>query len=67
MYDIFYILLLEKDITKKKQVNDSNTVVQLELDEGKSKEYNIEAIYNSAVYAKKLEVEYLLGFYYIVS
>ena len=32
-----------------------------------NKEYEVEDICNNAVYTRKLEVGYLLGFYYLVS
>ncbi len=53
--------LLEQDITRKRRVE---TVI--ELDEGDSKEYEVELICDSAVYARESE-GYLPGFYYLIS
>lgn len=54
--------LLEKDITRKEQVDGGVT----ELDTGNSAEYEVEAIWDSMVYANKLE-DYLPGLYYLVA
>ena len=67
IYKIFYISLLEQEITKKRQV-DKKTMEQLEFKAGSNnKEYKIESICNSAVYARKLEAGHLSGFYYLIS
>lgn len=58
--------MLEQDTTRKERV-DKNSVAQLELKIGNNKEYKIEAIQDSVVYAIKLEVGHLLGLYYLVS
>lgn len=42
------------------------TTFQLELKNNSDKKYKIEAMYNSAVYAKKLKSGHLLGLYYLV-
>ena len=55
--------LLEQDTTKKGQVDKNAT----ELESGDSEEYKLEAIRDSAVYAKESESGYLPGFYYLVS
>lgn len=39
---------------------------QIKLDKGNSKEYKVEAIYNTMVYVKESK-DYLLGFYYLIS
>ena len=41
-------------------------VLELELKAGNNKEYKVEAIWDSAVYARKLESGYLQGLYYLV-
>ena len=59
--------LLEKDNTKKEQV-DEKTAEQLEFEaSGNNKEYEVEGIRNSAVYARKSEVGHLSSLYYLVS
>ncbi len=55
------MLLLEQDNTRKRQVE-----IAIELNKGKSKKYNVEAIRNSAVYARESE-GYLSGLYYLVT
>ena len=56
--------LLEQDTTRKRGVDDENTA---ELDAGnESGEYEVEAIQNSAIYAKKVD-GHLLGLYYLVA
>ena len=57
--------LLEQDTTRKRQVEDN--VMQLEFEVGDDPEYKVKAIRNSAVYARKLEAEHLLGLYYLIS
>ena len=47
---------------------DEKIAEQLEFKAGgNNEEYEMEGICNSAVYAKKSEAGYLLGFYYLVS
>ena len=55
--------LLEQIITSKEQVDENVT----KLEAGNSKEYKIEAIWDSAVYARESELGYyLLRLYYLV-
>ena len=56
--------LLEQDTIRKGRVDENAT----ELDDGDddSGEYKVEAIWNSAVYAKVSESGHLPGFYYLV-
>ena len=44
---MFYVSLLEQDTTRKERVDEN--VTELEFDAGKSKEYKVEAIQDSAV------------------
>ena len=58
--------LLEQDITRKGGVDEK--ILQLEFeDDGKGKEYEVEAICNSAVYAKESESSQLPGLYSLIS
>ena len=59
------MLLLEQDIIRKGRVNDKNAV-ELDAGNNKSGEYKVEAIWDSAVYAKEVESDHLLGLYYLV-
>ena len=56
------MLLLEQDIIRKRWV-DKNLI---EFKAGKNKEYKVEEIWNSTVYAKKSVADHLLSFYYLI-
>ena len=60
---VFHILLLEKNIMKKREANDKQ--LDFEFETGNIKEYKIDSIWDSAVYIKKL-IRQLLGHYYLV-
>ena len=60
------MFLLEQN-TKKKGKVDKKIAIQLEFDISvNNKEYKMEGICNSVVYAKKLETSHLSGLYYLV-
>ena len=64
IHDVFYVSLLEQDTTRKRRVDDEN----VELDAGdKNGEYEVEAIWDSKVYARESESGHLPGLYYLVS
>ena len=63
IYDVFHVLLLESDTTRKRRV-DKNTT-QLEFEPNNNEKYNVERIQDSAVYAKVLEVGHILRLYYL--
>ncbi len=58
--------LLEQDNTKKGQVDETTSRLKFESN-GDGEEYEVEAICDSAVYAKKSDSSHLLGLYYLVS
>ncbi len=62
IHDIFYISLLEQDTSRKGQVE-----IAIELDEGNSKEYKVETICDSEIYAKEFDSGQIPGLYYLVS
>ena len=63
IHNVFHMSLLEQDITRKERVKKVP-----ELDAGdKSKEYKVEAIWNSAVYAIESESGHLPGPYYLLA
>ena len=64
IHDIFYVSLLEQDITRKRRVDDENAT---ELDTDNSEKYKVEAIWDNAVYVRESESGHLQGFYYLVS
>ena len=57
--------LLELNTTRKQRV--SKKVPELDASNKDSKKYKMEAIWNSAVYANKLESSHLSGLYYLVA
>ena len=62
IHDVFHILLLEQDITRK-----GREFLVPEFQPGENKEYKVEAIWDSAVYARESELGYLPGLYYLIS
>ncbi len=58
--------LLEQDITRKGRVDEATSKLEIEGDGDDSEEYEIEAIRDSAVYARESE-GHLPGLYYLVS
>ena len=66
IHDVFYISLLEQDITRKGRVDDES--MSVELDSGDKKvEYELEAIWDSEVYARESELGHLSALHYRVS
>ncbi len=64
LYNVFHISLLEQNIIKKKQVN--NTLPKSENFEiGDDKEYEVEAIIDSAVYGKEANNQ-MPSLYYLI-
>ena len=58
------MLPLETGYHKEGQVDDANAT---KLDANNSGEYEVEAIWDSAIYARDSESGHLSGFYYLVS
>ena len=63
IHNVFHVSLLEQDTTRKGRVHEEN-VEELDGDKGK---YEVEAIRDSAVYARESESGHLPGLYYLVS
>ena len=63
IHNVFHVSLLEQDITKKER---EFSITEFELGND-DKEYKVEAIRDSAVYARESESGHLSGFYYLVS
>ena len=59
--DIFHVSLLEQDTTRK-----GREFSVPEFEPGDDKEYKLEAIRDSAVYAKEAD-RHLLGLYYLIA
>ena len=51
IHDIFYMLLLEQETTKKRQVD--KNVIELDIANHNNRKYKVEVIYNSAIYMKE--------------
>ena len=58
--------LLEQDTTRKGRVDEKTSQLEFE-DDGEGEEYEVEAICDSAVYAKESESGQLPGLYYLIS
>ncbi len=58
--------LLDQDTTRKGRVDEVTSQLEFEGDGSDGEEYKVEAIRDSAVYAKKSE-GHLPGLYYLVS
>ena len=63
IHNIFHISLLEQDITKKRQVN--NMQLNFEFEASNGEEYEVDGIWDSAVYARE-SARQLSGLYYLV-
>ena len=64
IHNVFHVSLLEQDIMKKGQMNE--TQLDFKFETGDNKKYEVDGIWDSAVYAKKL-VGQVPGLYYLVS
>ena len=64
MHNIFYVSLLKQKKTKKKRVK---KVLKLDVGNKVSKEYKMEIIWDSAVYANKLKSGHQPSLYYLVA
>ena len=65
IHDVFHVSLLEQDNTRKEWVHEENAE-ELDASDDSGK-YKVEAIQDSAVYAKESESAHLPGLYYLVS
>lgn len=65
IHNIFYALLLEQNITKKKWINELFLKPKSEFNIGNNKKYKIEVISNNTIYAKKVK-KYLPSLYYLI-
>ena len=66
IHDVFHVSLLEQDTTRKGRVDEKTLQLEFE-DDGKGEEYEFEAFFDSAVYAKESESGQLPGLYYLIS
>ena len=63
--NVFHVSLLKQDTSRKERVDENMT--ELEFDAGDSEKFEVEAIWDSAVYAMELKSGHLLGLYYLVA
>lgn len=63
---MFYLSLIEQKTIRKRQVDNKFPNLELKLDVGNNKEYKIESIKYSALYARKAAGQ-LPGLYYLIS
>ena len=64
IYNVFHVSLLELNTTKNGQVNDMQLDFDFEADD--NKEYEVDGIRDSAIYAKESATGQLLLLYYMV-
>ena len=62
MHEVFYVSLLKQDITKKGWMDEKVT----KFETGNNKEYEVEGIWDSAVYTKESAASHLQGLYYLI-
>ena len=65
VHDVFHVLLLEQDTTRKGRV--SKKIPELDGGNKDSEDYEVEAIWDSAVYANESESGHLPGLYYLIA
>lgn len=53
IYDVFHMSLLEQNTTRKGRVDKNTTKVEYKAGKNKNKEYKVEGIWDSAVYARE--------------
>ena len=63
IHDVFHVSLLEWDTTRKRRLDENMT----EFEAGNNKEYEVEGIWDNAVYAKESVAGHLPGLYYLIS
>ena len=65
IHNVFHVSLLEQNTTKNGRVNDMQ--LDFKFEAGDDKEYEVDGIWDSAVYAKESAIGQLPGLYYLVS
>ena len=63
IHGVFHVSLLEQNTIRKRRVG--KNAIELDVSD-ENKEYMVEAIWDSTVYARELKSGYLSGFYYLV-
>ena len=65
IHNVFHVLLLEQDTTRKEWVD--KKVKKLDFEAGDSEDYKVEAIWDSAVYVMESKSGYLPRLYYFIA
>ena len=65
IHDVFHMSLLEQNTTRKRRV-DLNNIAELDANNNKDDKYEIETIWDSAVFMKESKLVCLLKLYYLV-
>ena len=66
IHDVFHVSLLEQDTTRKGRVDEKVRQMKFDAGDNESREYEVEAIWDSTLYARESESGYLPGLYYLV-
>ena len=67
IHDVFHVSLLEQDTTRKRRVDEEVKQMESNAGDNESGKYKVEAIRDSAVYARESKSGHLPGLYYLVS
>ena len=67
IHDVFHVLLLERDITRKGWVDEEVRQIEFDAGDEESGEYKVEVIWDNTVYVKESESGHLSSLYYLVS
>ena len=67
IHDVFYMSLLEQDITRKRRVDKEVRQIEFDKSDDESEKYKVETIRGSAVYTRESETGHLPGLYFLVS
>ena len=66
IHDVFHMLLLEQETTRKGWMDEKVRQMKFDANNGNSGEYEVEIIRDNAVYARKSKSGHLSGVYYLV-
>ena len=67
IHNIFHVSLLKQDTTRKGRVDKKVRQMEFDIGDDESGKYKVDAIWDSAVYARESELGHLPGFYYLIS
>ena len=67
IYDVFHVSLLEQDTTRKGRIDKEVRQMEFNAGDNNNGKYEVEAIWDSAVYARESKSGHLPDLYYLVS